>query len=87
MARRDRTFVQVQVDPNKKNRFAQKLEQEGKTITDVINAWIDEYLGESSPSVDVAELKNNVIELQQRLSVLEQALEVKERDYQGESAA
>ncbi|MHC5825445.1 MAG: hypothetical protein ACYT04_58750 [Nostoc sp.] len=87
MARRDRTFVQVQVDPNKKNRFAQKLEQEGKTITDVINVWIDEYLGESSPSVDVAELRNNVIELQQRLSVLEQALEVKERDYQGESAA
>ncbi|MHC5730793.1 MAG: plasmid partition protein ParG, partial [Nostoc sp.] len=64
MARRDRTFVQVQVDPNKKNRFAQKLEQEGKTITDVINVWIDEYLGESSPSVDVAELRNNVIELQ-----------------------
>ncbi|MCC5618073.1 hypothetical protein LC605_23905 [Nostoc sp. CHAB 5836] len=87
MARRDRTFVQVQVDPNKKNRFAQKLEQEGKTITDVINVWIDEYLGESSPSVDVAELRNNVIELQQRLSVLEQALEVKERDYQGEFAA
>lgn len=87
MARRDRTFVQVQVDPNKKNRFAQKLEQEGKTITDVINVWIDEYLGESSPSVDVGELRNNVIELQQRLSVLEQALEVKERDYQGESAA
>jgi antitoxin component of RelBE/YafQ-DinJ toxin-antitoxin module len=87
MARRDRTFVQVQVDPNKKNRFAQKLEQEGKTITDVINVWIDQYLGESSPSVDVAELRNNVIELQQRLSVLEQALEVKERDYQGEFAA
>ncbi|MEH1808488.1 hypothetical protein [Nostoc sp.] len=87
MARRERTFVQVQVESDKKSRFAEKLEKEGKTITDIVNEWIDEYLGEISPNVDVAELKNNVIELQQRLSVLEQALQVKERDYQGESAA
>jgi uncharacterized protein YbcI len=87
MARKDRTFVQVQVEPSKKGRLAEKLEKEGKKITDIVNEWIDEYLGESSPDVDVAELKNNVIDLQQRLSVLEQSFHTKEEVYQGESSA
>ncbi|WP_234711099.1 hypothetical protein [Nostoc punctiforme] len=87
MAKRDRTFVQVQVDPDKKNRFAEKLEGEGKKITDIINQWIDEYLGESPADVDVTELKNNVALLQERLSVLEQAFQTKEKEYQGESVA
>lgn len=86
MTKRDRTFVQVQIDPEKKSKFAEKLEKEGKKITDVVNQWIDDYINEA-PKVDVLELKGDVIELRQRLAILEQAMQVKEDALQGESAA
>ncbi|MBN3951905.1 MAG: hypothetical protein HWQ38_37765 [Nostoc sp. NMS7] len=86
MTKRDRTFVQVQIDPEKKSRFAEKLEKEGKKITDIVNEWIDDYI-DGSEKVDVVELKGDVIELRQRLVNLEQSLQNREGELQGESAA
>ncbi|MEH1789692.1 MAG: hypothetical protein V7L23_30080 [Nostoc sp.] len=86
MTKRDRTFVQVQIDPEKKSKFAEKLEKEGKKITDIVNEWIDDYIN-GAEKVDVVELKGDVVELRQRLAVLEQSLATKEGELQGESAA
>ncbi|WP_248277945.1 hypothetical protein [Brasilonema sp. UFV-L1] len=73
MARRERTFIQVQIDPAMKTRFTNKLEQEGKKITDVLLKWIEDYVNEAQ-NVDVMDLKHRVEALerliQERNSVL-----------------
>lgn len=74
--KKERIFIQVQIDPAVKSKFASKVEQEGKTITDVILNWIDDYLNENE-KVDVLELKHRVDALQgveHRVEVLERLL-------------
>lgn len=77
--KKERIFIQVQIDPVVKTKFASKVEQEGKTITDVILNWIDDYLNENE-KVDVLELKHRVDALQgveHRVEVLERLLKDK----------
>lgn len=53
----------VQIDPTKKGNFTNKVEKQGKSITDVIISWIDDYLDESE-KVDVFDLKNRLDSLE-----------------------
>ncbi|BAZ10832.1 hypothetical protein NIES4071_26560 [Calothrix sp. NIES-4071] len=75
-AKKERIFIQVQIDPVMKSKFASKVEQEGKTITDVILSWIDDYVNEKE-KVDVLELKHRLDALQgveHRVEALERLL-------------
>lgn len=75
-SKKERIFIQVQIDPVMKSKFASKVEQEGKTITDVILNWIDDYVNEKE-KVDVLELKQRLDALQSvehRVEALERLL-------------
>lgn len=75
-SKKERIFIQVQIDPVMKSKFASKVEQEGKTITDVILNWIDDYVNEKE-KVDVLELKQRLDALQgveHRVEALERLL-------------
>lgn len=59
MTKKERVFIQIQIDPTKKGKFTNKVEEEGKSITDVITSWINGYIDESE-KVDVFDLKNRL---------------------------
>lgn len=61
----DRVFIQIQVDQDRKTRFAEKVRSEGKTITEVLIAWIDDYLDETE-KVDVIDLKKRIEALERK---------------------
>lgn len=42
-----RTFLQFLIEPEKKQKFVAKLEQNGTTITDVLMQFVDSYIDES----------------------------------------
>lgn len=64
--KKERIFIQVQIDPDKKGKFASKVEQEGKRMTDVVLDWIDNYLNETD--------RVDVVALQRRVEALENVL-------------
>ncbi|MDF5718577.1 MAG: hypothetical protein PUP93_33110 [Rhizonema sp. NSF051] len=78
-AKRERTFIQVQIDPAMKAKFTHKLEQEGKKITDVLLKMIEDYVDETE-SIDVIDLKH-------RVETLERLVHEKNSALLGESAA
>jgi two-component SAPR family response regulator len=61
----DRVFIQIQVDQERKTRFAEKVRNQGKTITEVLISWIDDYLDESE-KVDVMDLKKRIEALERK---------------------
>lgn len=63
MTKKERVFIQIQIDPSKKGKYTNKVEEQGKSITDVITSWIDDYLDESE-KVDVFDLKNRLDSLE-----------------------
>ncbi|MHC5862603.1 MULTISPECIES: hypothetical protein [unclassified Nostoc] len=77
MAKRERTFISIEIDPTKKADFVAKVKSENKNVTEVLTNWIDGYLGVAG-GIDVVDLKK-------RVEAIEQAL--KEGDIMGESAA
>jgi uncharacterized protein YpiB (UPF0302 family) len=79
MERGKRVFVQFLIDPEKKQKFAGKVEQEGRKMTDVLLEWIDNYLDETE--------KVDVVELSKRLETLEKIVGVEKVQLLGESAA
>ncbi|MBR8839712.1 MAG: hypothetical protein DSM106950_38365 [Stigonema ocellatum SAG 48.90 = DSM 106950] len=79
MTKRERTFIQVQIDPTIKQKFTSKVELEGKKITDVILEWIDNYIDETE--------KVDVIELKHRIEAIERTLQEKNSILVGESTA
>ncbi len=44
MTKRQRTFISIEIDPETKKAFNDKVEQEGKTVTSVLKQFIEEYL-------------------------------------------
>ncbi|MBD2491999.1 hypothetical protein [Aulosira sp. FACHB-615] len=72
----ERVFIQIQVDQDRKTRFAEKVRNEGKTITEVLISWIDDYLDETE-KVDVIDLKKR-IEALERKSLQQESLLVGE---------
>ncbi|BAZ18673.1 hypothetical protein NIES4071_105580 (plasmid) [Calothrix sp. NIES-4071] len=88
-AKKERVFIQVAIDPAKKGRFTSKVEEQGKSITDVIISWIDDYLDESE-KVDVFDLKHRLDSLEtvalSRIEALERVLQ-DNADLVGESHA
>jgi hypothetical protein len=79
MERGKRVFVQFLIDPEKKQKFAGKVEQEGRKMTDVLLEWIDNYLDETE--------KVDVVELSKRLETLEKIVGVEKIQLLGESVA
>lgn len=61
----DRVFIQIQVDQERKTKFANKVRSQGKTITDILISWIDDYLDESE-KVDVIDLKKRIEALENK---------------------
>jgi GIY-YIG catalytic domain len=41
-----RTFLQIAISPEKKEKFAKKVQQKGRNITDVLTKFIDDYIEE-----------------------------------------
>ena len=85
-AKRDRTFIQFQIDPTVKTKFTNKVDKEGKKITDVIMRWIEDYVSEEE-KVDVVELKHQVESLTIQIEALQHAVQDKNSVLVGESAA
>ncbi|BAZ10718.1 hypothetical protein NIES4071_25410 [Calothrix sp. NIES-4071] len=50
-----RTFLQFLIEPEKKQKFVAKLEENGTTITDVLMQFVDSYIDESE-KIDNAEI-------------------------------
>ncbi|MBD2302881.1 hypothetical protein [Nostoc sp. FACHB-190] len=61
----ERVFIQIQVDQDRKTKFAEKVRNEGKTITEVLISWIDDYLDESE-KVDIIDLKKRIEALERK---------------------
>ncbi|MEH1775077.1 hypothetical protein [Nostoc sp.] len=59
--------INVRVDPSIKEAFTQKVEAEGKTVTNVVLELVNQYLGRSTQSNELAELR-------QRLEAVERSL-------------
>ncbi|MDF5720195.1 MAG: hypothetical protein PUP91_06840 [Rhizonema sp. PD37] len=81
MAKKQRTFISVEIDPDKKDEFVKRLKQENRTATDAILSFVDEYL--SSKQHEAMDL----IELRRRLEVVEQRIGIENARLVGESTA
>ena len=81
MAKKQRTFISVEIDPDKKDEFVKRLKQDNRTATDVILSFVDEYL--SSKQHEAMDLT----ELRRRLEVVEQRIGIENARLVGESTA
>ena len=79
MEKARRVFLQIVIDPEKKQKFVAKLEQEGKNITDVIMDFVDSYIDETE--------KVDVVELNKRLQTVEKFIGIEKVQMLGESIA
>lgn len=79
MEKARRVFLQVVIDPEKKQKFVNKIEQEGKNITDVIMDFVDSYIDETE--------KVDVVELNKRLQTVEKFINIEKAQMLGESIA
>lgn len=69
-AKRQRTFISIEIDPETKKAFNDKVEQEGKTVTSVLKQFIEEYL-----SADASRNLPSLIEITQRLKLVEEKIQ------------
>ncbi len=81
MAKKQRTFISVEIDPEKKDEFMNRLKQDSKTATEVILGFVDAYLStKQQEATDVTELKK-------RLEAVEQKIGMENTRLVGESTA
>ncbi len=59
--------LNIRISPEKKEAFYEKVKQEGKNATDVLIDLIDQYLGVSTESGDILELRQRVEKLEEVL--------------------
>ncbi|MBR8839504.1 MAG: hypothetical protein DSM106950_37260 [Stigonema ocellatum SAG 48.90 = DSM 106950] len=69
-AKRPRTFISIEIDPDTKKAFNDKVEQEGKTVTSVLKQFIDQYL-----SNEISGTLPSLIEITQRLKLVEDKIQ------------
>lgn len=81
MAKKQRTFISVEIDPDKKDEFVKRLKQDNRTATEVILGFVDEYL--SSKQQQAMDL----VELRRRLEIVEQRIGIENTRLVGESTA
>jgi len=81
MAKKQRTFISIEIDPDKKDEFVKRLKQENRTATEVILGFVDAYL--SSKQQEAMDLT----ELRRRLEVVEQRIGIENTRLVGESTA
>ena len=79
MSEAKRTFLQVVIDPEKKEKFVEKVKGEGKNITDVILDFVDSYIDDSE--------RINIAEVSERLKKLESFVYSEREKMLGEIAA
>lgn len=77
--RAKRTFLQFLIEPEKKQKFVAKLEENGKTITDVLMEFVDNYIDESE--------KIDNTEILRRLEAVEQFVGMEKSRLVGELSA
>ncbi len=70
VAKRQRTFISIEIDPETKKAFNDKVEQEGKTVTSVFKQFIEEYL-----SSETLGTLPSLIEITQRLELVEEKIQ------------
>lgn len=63
MSETKRTFLQVVIDPEKKEKFVEKVKQEGKNITDVIMDFVDSYIDDSE-QIDITDVSERLKKLE-----------------------
>ncbi len=81
MAKKQRTFISVEIDPDKKDEFVKRLKQDNRTATEVILDFVDTYLEtKQHETMDLTELKR-------RLEVVEQKIGIENTRFVGESIA
>ncbi len=81
MAKKQRTFISIEIDPDKKDEFVKRLKQDNRTTTDVILGFVDAYL--NSKQQEATELT----ELRRRLEAVEQKIGIENTRLVGESTA
>ncbi|MBR8840413.1 MAG: hypothetical protein DSM106950_42110 [Stigonema ocellatum SAG 48.90 = DSM 106950] len=81
MAKKQRTFISVEIDPDKKDEFVKRLKLDNRTATEVILGFVDEYL--SSKQQEAIDL----MEIRRRLEVVEQRIGIENSCLVGESTA
>ncbi|MBO3463569.1 hypothetical protein G7B40_001555 [Aetokthonos hydrillicola Thurmond2011] len=69
-AKKSRTFISIEIDPETKKAFSDKIDQEGKTVTSVLKQFIEQYL-----SSDTSENVPSLIEITQRLRLVEEKIQ------------
>jgi hypothetical protein len=81
MTKKQRTFISIEVDPEKKAAFMEKLKQENRTATDVILEFVDTYL--SVKKQEAADME----EFRKRLETVERLVGIENARLVGESTA
>lgn len=79
MSETKRTFLQVVIDPEKKEKFVEKVKEEGKNITDVIMDFVDSYIDDSE--------RIDITDVSERLKKLEDYIYSERETILGEMAA
>ncbi|MDF5732479.1 MAG: hypothetical protein PUP92_31905 [Rhizonema sp. PD38] len=69
-AKRQRTFISIEIDPEEKKAFNDKVEKEGKTVTSVLKQFIEEYMSSEVPGS-----LPSLIEITQRLKLVEEKIQ------------
>ncbi|MEC4818929.1 MAG: hypothetical protein SAK29_37490 [Scytonema sp. PMC 1069.18] len=81
MTKKQRTFISIEIDPEKKTAFMEKLKQENKTATEVVLEFVDTYL--SVKKQETADME----EFRRRLETLERVVGIENARLVGESTA
>jgi redox-regulated HSP33 family molecular chaperone len=79
MQKPKRTFLQIVIDPEKKQKFVSKVEAKGKNITDVLMEFVDNYVDDSE--------KIDNTEIIRRLEAVEQFVGMEKSRLVGELSA
>lgn len=89
--KRSRTFISIEIDPDTKKAFNDKVEQDGKTATSVLKQFIEQYLSGTSENLpSLAEITQRLKHVEDKIQgvSLENSHLVKEKkQLLGESAA
>ncbi|KYC40731.1 hypothetical protein WA1_24130 [Scytonema hofmannii PCC 7110] len=81
--KRQRTFISIEIDPETKTAFSEKLEREGKTVTAVLKQFIDDYLKAETEEVK----KWDLGEVIKRLEIVERKVGIENARLVGETSA
>jgi len=59
------TRINIRISPEKREAFYKKVQQEGKSVTDVLTDLIDQYVGNKVETGEILELKQRVQKLEE----------------------